>query len=361
MARRRRTLESIEMNIEFWKNKKVFVTGHTGFKGSWLCLWLQHMEAQVFGYALTPPTTPNNFTESDVASGMTSFIGDTRDYNTLLDQMQTFSPDIVLHLAAQPLVRESYINPRDTIETNVMGTTNVFEAIRHTPSVKSVVNVTTDKCYENKEWPWGYREDEAMGGYDPYSVSKGCSELITSAYRRSFFNNGVALASARAGNVIGGGDWAADRIVPDALKGFGSATPVEVRYPNAIRPWQHVLEPLSGYLTLAEELYTNGQKHATAYNFGPVDEDAQPVRWILNTMANTWGSDATWFHNNTKQPHEAHYLKLDISKAKAYLNWTPRWNLNTALDMTVQWHKSWLANNDMKKVCISQIKHYIKR
>ena len=217
MARRRRTLESIEMNIEFWKNKKVFVTGHTGFKGSWLCLWLQHMEAQVFGYALTPPTTPNNFTESDVARGMTSFIGDTRDYNTLLDQMQTFSPDIVLHLAAQPLVRESYINPRDTIETNVMGTTNVFEAIRHTPSVKSVVNVTTDKCYENKEWPWGYREDEAMGGYDPYSVSKGCSELITSAYRRSFFNNGVALASARAGNVIGGGDWAADRIVPDAL------------------------------------------------------------------------------------------------------------------------------------------------
>jgi|TARA_R110000772_G_scaffold145023_2_gene254839 CDP-glucose 4,6-dehydratase len=349
------------MNIEFWKNKKVFVTGHTGFKGSWLCLWLQHMEADVCGYALAPPTSPNNFTEAKVANGMASFIGDTRDYNTLLDQMQKFSPDIVIHLAAQPLVRESYINPRHTIETNVMGTTNVFEAIRHTPSVKSVVNVTTDKCYENREWAWGYREDEAMGGYDPYSASKGCSELITSAYRRSFFNSGIAIASARAGNVIGGGDWAADRIVPDALKGFGSNTPVEVRFPNAIRPWQHVLEPLSGYLTLAEELYTNGQKHATSYNFGPVDEDAKPVQWILDTMASTWGDGATWFHTNIEHPHEAHYLKLDISKAKAYLNWTPKWNLNIALEMTVQWHKSWLANNDMQKECISQINDYINQ
>lgn len=356
----RRTLEGMEMNVEFWKNKKVFVTGHTGFKGSWLCLWLQHMEAEVFGYALTPPTDTNNFTESNVANGMNSFIGDTRDYDTLLQQMQMFNPDIVIHLAAQPLVRESYINPKDTIEINVLGTVNVLEAIRHTPSVKSVVNVTTDKCYENKEWPWGYREDEAMGGYDPYSASKGCSELVTSAYRRSFFNNNAALASARAGNVIGGGDWAADRIVPDALRGFQSSTPVEVRYPNAIRPWQHVLEPLSGYLTLAEELYTSGQVHATAYNFGPVDEDARPVQWILDTMVNTWGNGAEWFHNNIEQPHEAHYLKLDISKAKTYLNWKPRWNLNTALEMTVQWHKSWLAKDDMQAVCISQIENYMK-
>jgi|TARA_B110000285_G_scaffold26177_1_gene25268 CDP-glucose 4,6-dehydratase len=340
------------MNTAFWKNKKVFVTGHTGFKGSWICLWLQHMEAQVFGYALTPPTITNNFTESDVANGMTSFIGDTRDYNTLLDQMQTFSPDVVIHMAAQPLVRESYIIPRDTIETNVMGTTNVFEAARHVLSVKTIVNVTTDKCYENREWPWGYREDEAMGGHDPYSASKGCSELITSAYRRSFFNDGVSLASARAGNVIGGGDWAEDRIVPDILRSFTSNSTVDVRYPDAIRPWQHVLEPLAGYLLLAEKLYTNDQEFASSWNFGPEDADAQPVRYILDYL------HANWNKLPSEHLHEAHYLKLDISKAKTFLKWKPRWNLNVALDATLDWHNAWINKEDMKQFSITQIENY---
>lgn len=349
-----RTLEEM-VNKEFWKDKKVFVTGHTGFKGSWLSIWLQHLGAEVCGYSLDAPTEPNNFTVSRTSANMLSILDDTRNRDSVFRVMQKFKPEVVFHLAAQPLVRESYSDPFTTYETNVMGTLNVLDAARQTPSVKSIVNVTTDKCYENKEWPWGYRENEPMGGYDPYSSSKGCSELLTSAFKRSY---DMPLASARAGNVIGGGDWANDRIVPDTLAAFSKNKPVVVRYPDAIRPWQHVLEPLSGYLTLAEKLYDNN-KYADSWNFGPNEDDAKPVRYILDYMKDKWSSNADWRTDGGNHPHEAHYLKLDIGKAKTYLNWHPRWSLNKALDATIEWHKSWLEGKNMQDVSIEQIKNYM--
>ena len=345
----------VMVNQEFWKDKKVFITGHTGFKGSWLSIWLQHMGAEVCGYSLDSPTEPNNFTISSVSAQMLSVIDDTRNRDAVFRVMQNFEPEIVFHLAAQPLVRESYTDPFTTYETNVMGTLNVLDAARQTPSVKSIVNVTTDKCYENREWAWGYREDEPMGGYDPYSSSKGCSELLTSAFKRSY---DMPLASARAGNVIGGGDWAADRIVPDTLRAFSKNENVVVRYPDAIRPWQHVLEPLSGYLLLAERVYED-KKYCDAWNFGPNDDDAKPVRDILDHMKATWGEGVDWETDGGEHPHEAHYLKLDISKAKTYLNWHPRWTLAQALDATVEWHKAWLNNENMREVTIKQINRYM--
>ena len=347
-------------NPTFWRGKRVFLTGHTGFKGSWLSLWLQSMGAEVYGLALTPPTTPNLFTVAQVASGMaSSTLGDIRDLVTVQKAMQASQPDIVIHMAAQPLVRLSYVEPVETYATNVMGTVHVLESARHTPSVKAVVMVTTDKCYENKEWLWGYREDEPMGGHDPYSNSKGCSELVTSAYRRSFLQGqGIAVASARAGNVIGGGDWAADRLVPDILRAFEQNQPVIIRNPHATRPWQHVLEPLSGYLTLAEHLYTDGQAFAEGWNFGPKDDDAQPVQWIVEHMVNSWGNGASWQQDGGTHPHEANYLKLDISKAKARLGWQPRWALQQALQASVDWHQKWLAGTDMKAVTLDQINQY---
>ena len=343
------------VNKEFWQDRKVFITGHTGFKGSWLSIWLQHMGAEVCGYSLDAPTEPNNFIVSKTSSGMLSIINDTRNRNAVFRVMQEFKPEVIFHLAAQPLVRESYQDPFNTYETNVMGTLNVLDAARQTPSVKSIVNVTTDKCYENKEWAWGYREDEPMGGYDPYSSSKGCSELLTSAFKRSY---DMPLASARAGNVIGGGDWAADRIVPDTLKAFSKNVNVVVRYPDAIRPWQHVLEPLSGYLLLAERVYED-KKYCDAWNFGPNDDDAKPVRDILDHIKAIWGKGVDWKADGGEHPHEAHYLKLDISKAKTYLDWYPRWSLHDALDATVEWHKAWLDNKDMRTVTISQIDRYM--
>lgn len=339
----------------FWQGKKVLITGHTGFKGSWLTTWLKHLGADVVGYSLQPPTEPNNFEVSKVVRNIKSIYGDTRDLLHLTKVVKDTQPEIVFHLAAQPLVRLSYDDPVLTYTTNVIGTINVLEACRATSSVKSIVNVTTDKCYENKEWPYPYREHEPMGGYDPYSSSKGCSELITSAYRRSY---NMPLASARAGNVIGGGDWATDRIVPDALRAFGENKNVVVRYPEAIRPWQHVLEPLSGYLLLAQKVY-NDIKFADGWNFGPVDEDAKSVREILDYMKEKWGNSVDWIHDKQDHPHEAHYLKLDISKAKTYLNWTPRWRLNTALDATIEWHKAWLEGKDMESVAIQQINTYM--
>ena len=348
----------------FWHGKKVFLTGHTGFKGSWLTLWLQALGARVTGFALAPDTTPNLFTLGRVEDGIESIIGDIRDRALLTEAMKSAIPDIVIHMAAQPLVRESYVTPVETYETNVMGTVHVLDAIRQVPGVRSVVIVTTDKCYENREWEWGYRENEAMGGYDPYSSSKGCAELVTSAYRNSFFNpatyskHGVAVASGRAGNVIGGGDWAADRLIPDIMRAISRGETVNIRNPHAIRPWQHVLEPLSGYLILAERLYTDGPRFADAWNFGPNDSDAQPVQAIVERLTSQWGDGARWSLDGGEHPHEATFLKLDCSKARARLGWRPRWDLNHTLDSIVAWYKAAARNEDVKAVTLAQIDKY---
>ena len=347
------------VNTNFWNGKRVFLTGHTGFKGSWLSLWLQSMGVDLHGLALRPPTTPALFDEAGVGAGMSSTIGDIRDYKTVHDAVKACQPDIIIHMAAQPLVRYSYHAPIETYATNVMGAVHVLEAARQVGTAKAIVNVTTDKCYENKEWVWGYREDEPMGGYDPYSNSKGCSELVTSAYRRSFFQqSGIALASARAGNVIGGGDWATDRLVPDILRAFEKSQPVVIRNPHATRPWQHVLEPLSGYLMLAERLYGDGQMFAEGWNFGPHEEDARPVQWIVENLVEAWGGGASWELDGGVHPHEANYLKLDISKAKNKLSWQPRWNLATALANITDWHHHWLAKGDVQSKCLQQINDF---
>jgi CDP-glucose 4,6-dehydratase len=352
------------MNSGFWHGKRVLLTGHTGFKGSWLSLWLQSKGANVVGYALTPPTNPSLFEVANVSSGMTSIIGDIRDLAHLQTVFTEHEPEIVIHMAAQPLVRYSYIEPVETYSTNVMGTVNLLEAVRQTKSVKAVVNVTTDKCYENREWAWGYRENEAMGGFDPYSSSKGCAELVTAAFRNSYFHpekyqiHGVAIATGRAGNVIGGGDWAQDRLIPDTMRAIVSGQPVNIRSPHSIRPWQHVLEPLSGYLLLAQRLYGEGPAFAEAWNFGPNDDDAKPVDWILDKLINTWGEGASWKLDKGEHPHEAHYLKLDCSKAKSRLRWQPKWSLANAIEEICVWHKAHSAGADMRAMCLHQIKQY---
>lgn len=331
------------MNPGFWAGKRIFLTGHTGFKGSWLSLWLQQLGAQVTGYALQPPTNPSLFESAKVAEGMKSVFGDIRDLSALKKAMGEAKPEIVIHLAAQSLVRESYNFPVETYEINVMGTVHLLEAVRQTPGVKAVVVVTTDKCYENREWAWGYRENDPMGGFDVYSNSKGCVELVSAAYRSSFFNpqsyqtHGVAVATARAGNVIGGGDWAKDRLIPDILSAFESGRPVLIRSPHSIRPWQHALEPLRGYLTLAEKLYLDGPLYAEAWNFGPQDEDNLPVEWLVKRLAELWGKGAQWQIDKGEHPHEAAFLKLDISKARTRLNWHPTLRLDKALSLTVDW------------------------
>ncbi|HEY5590039.1 MAG TPA: CDP-glucose 4,6-dehydratase [Paludibacter sp.] len=347
-----------------YKDRKVLITGHTGFKGSWLSLILHKLGADVYGYALDPPTNPSLFVEAKIDELMTSFIGDIRDYDKLLKVMHQVQPEIVIHMAAQPLVRESYKIPVETYSINVMGTVHLLEACRHNESVKAIVNVTTDKCYENREWHWGYRENEPMGGYDPYSNSKGCSELVTSAYRNSYFNpskykeHGIALASARAGNVIGGGDWADDRLIPDFIRAISSGKEVKIRSPYAIRPWQHVLEPLTGYLTLAAKLYTERAKYAEGWNFGPNDEDAKNVEWITKTICDFWGEGASFSIDTNPQPHEANYLKLDCSKSKAELGWIPKWNIQTTLQSIVDWNKSFANGDNMRVVTEQQIDQY---
>lgn len=357
-------MESLDMNASFWLGKRVFVTGHTGFKGGWLSLWLQQLGATVTGFALPPSTQPCLFRVADVASGMVSIIGDIRDGPALTRAMQQAQPDIVIHMAAQPLVRRSYADPVETYSTNVMGTVHLLEAVRQCATVRAVVNVTTDKCYENKEWIWAYRENEAMGGYDPYSSSKGCAELVTSAYRNSFFNpdkyseHGVALASARAGNVIGGGDWSADRLIPDILSAFAQRQPVVIRSPQAVRPWQHVMEPLQGYLTLAESLFLDGTSCAEAFNFGPRSDDAKPVSWVVQKMAELWGEGSTWEIDAGKHPHEAHLLSLDITKAAHRLNWRPKLKLAEALQLTVDWARSHQRNVNMRALTLDQINRY---
>ncbi len=348
------------MDPGFWRGKRVLLTGHTGFKGSWLSLWLQSMGVELAGLALAPPTEPNLFGIARVGEGMSSSIGDIRGASTVSRLMTEFRPEIVIHMAAQPLVRYSYREPVETYATNVMGTVHVLEAVRQSGSVRCVVNVTTDKCYENREWDWGYRENEAMGGHDPYSSSKGCAELVTSAYRRSFLQDaGIALASARAGNVIGGGDWAEDRLIPDMLRAFERDSVVVIRSPGATRPWQHVLEPLSGYLVLAERLYSEGPGFAEGWNFGPEDSDARAVSWIVERLARHWGGDVGWKLFDGPVPHEAHYLKLDTSKARNRLGWRPSWDLETALSMIVSWHREWLSKHDMRSVCLQQIDQYM--
>lgn len=353
------------MNPNFWQGKRVFLTGHTGFKGSWLSLWLQEMGAIVKGYSLPAPTTPSLFEEARVWEGMKTEEGDIRDFTHLRQSMHEFKPEIVFHMAAQPLVRLSYDEPMETYSTNVMGTVYLLEAVKQVGGVKAVVNITSDKCYENREWVWGYREDEPMGGYDPYSNSKGCAELVASSYRQSFFNSdryeehGCALASVRAGNVIGGGDWAKDRLIPDILQAFTSKEKVEIRSPYAIRPWQHVLEPLSGYIVIAEKLYTDGPEFAEGWNFGPKEDDAQPVEKIVNQLTKLWGEGAQWLLSQEVHPHEAHYLKLDCSKARMRLNWQPVWNLETTLDKIVKWQKAWLNGEDIKAYTINEIKEYM--
>ena len=364
MASRQSAVEGVGVNPSFWQGKKVLVTGHTGFKGSWLSLWLQAMGAEVTGYALAPPTNPSLFEVAEVGLGMTSIIGDIRDLDKLQAVFAEYQPEIVIHMAAQPLVRYSYQNPVETYSTNVMGTVNLLEAVRNTTGVKAVVNITTDKCYENREWAWGYRENEPMGGYDPYSNSKGCAELVSAAYRSSFFNadtytqHGVALATVRAGNVIGGGDWAQDRLIPDILAAFEQGKLVDIRNPHAIRPWQHVMEPLRGYLTLAEQLYVQGSSFAEGWNFGPNEEDARPVGWIVEQMAALWGNEAQWQIDTGEHPHEAHYLKLDISKARSRLDWHPALRLNDALKLIIDWSKQRQAGANVRQLTLAQINHY---
>jgi CDP-glucose 4,6-dehydratase len=350
----------------FWNGKKVFLTGHTGFKGAWLSLWLQQLGAEVTGYALDPPTDPSIFALCGVGELVDSVIGDVRDGAKLSATLLQAAPEIVIHMAAQPLVRDSYRIPVETYAVNVMGTVNLLEAVRNCPGVKAVVNVTTDKCYENKEWAWGYRESEPMGGYDPYSSSKGCAELVTAAYRQSFFSSSPgqpgpcspAVATARAGNVIGGGDWACDRLIPDCIGALLQGESIRIRNPHSIRPWQHVLEPLSGYLLLAQQLYQQGQKFASGWNFGPVDDDARPVEWIVQKMCAKWGDGASYRIDQGEHPHEAHYLKLDCSKARTELGWQPRWSLETALDKIVHWTLAYQENSPMRQVCLDQIAQY---
>ena len=351
----------------FWNGKRVFLTGHTGFKGGWLSLWLASMGAKVTGYALTPNTVPNFFDVVKVASDLElSHIADIRDLEKLQKAMAGARPDIVIHMAAQPLVRYSYTNPVETYATNVMGTVHVLESIRSLDCVRAAVIVTTDKCYENKEWAWGYRENEPMGGHDPYSNSKGCAELVTSAYRQSYFSpekyaqHKVAIASARAGNVIGGGDWSEDRLIPDAIKAFEAKKSLMIRNPLSTRPWQHVLEPLSGYLVLAQALYQEGSKFDGGWNFGPRDEDARSVQEVVNLLIKNWGSIASCTQDQGEQPHESHSLKLDCSKARQYLNWAPKWSLEQAIEKITEWQHGFQNQVDMKKLSQEQIKIYLK-
>ncbi len=353
------------VNPTFWSGKRVFLTGHTGFKGGWLSLWLSAIGAKVTGYALAPNTTPNFFSATKIVEHLEqSYIADIRDLETLRKAMADTRPEIVIHMAAQPIVRYSYANPVETYATNVMGTVHTLESIRPLNSVRAVVVVTSDKCYENKEWPWGYRENEPMGGHDPYSNSKGCAELVTSAYRHSFFpvqkyaTHHIAIASARAGNVIGGGDWSEDRLIPDAIRAMEAQQTLIIRHPHATRPWQHVLEPLSGYLVLAQSLYEQGTRFDGSWNFGPRDDDTRSVQEILNLLIQKWGSAMRWAQAQTEQPHEAHFLKLDCSKARQYLGWVPRWSLEQAIENITQWQQAYQQKLNMHAVSLKQIEAY---
>lgn len=345
----------------FWQGRSVFVTGHTGFKGGWLTLWLQAMGAEVTGFSLPPPTDPSLFELARIGSGIRSHCGDVRDLPALRQAMETARPEVVFHLAAQPLVRASYHDPVGTYGTNVLGTVHLLEAVRHVPSVRSVVIISSDKCYENKEWCWPYNETHTLGGHDPYSNSKACAELVVDAFRNSYFppdrhaGHGVAIATARAGNVIGGGDWSADRLVPDVFRALREGRPVVLRNPTATRPWQHVLEPLSGYLLLAEGLHTQGTRFSGAWNFGPSDYANRTVCWVVETLCTLWGDSATWLCTDEHRLHEAQLLQVDSSKARSALGWAPRLDPRTALVWTTDWIRAWAEQGDLRQVCLDQI------
>jgi CDP-glucose 4,6-dehydratase len=349
----------MDVTPSFWRGRRVLVTGHTGFKGTWLSLWLTSMGAEVVGLANGVPTEPSLFDLARVGDLLETADIDVRDADAVRHTVERARPEVVLHLAAQPLVRASFDDPRATYEVNVMGTVNVLEAVRRAGNVRVAINVTSDKCYENREWEWAYREDEPMGGHDPYSSSKGASELVTSAYRRSFFSapDGPRVASARAGNVIGGGDWGADRLIPDLMRGALAGKPVEVRNPGATRPWQHVLNPLSGYLVLAQRLWDDPGA-ATAWNFGPAEEDARPVGWIVDRLAELWPGGVAWERSTGGQGHEARYLKVDSARTRATLGWAPRWGLSEALASIVEWYAALRRSENMRRVTLGQLEAF---
>jgi len=352
------------MTDTFWNNRRVFLTGHTGFKGAWLSIWLHLRGAHVTGYALEPPTGPSLFDLAQVGDITESIIGDIRNADRLAQALAAAEPEVVIHMAAQPLVRESYRNPAETYSTNVMGTVNLLEAVRLSGRRMAVLNVTTDKCYHNMEWGWGYRENEPLGGLDPYSSSKACSELVTTAYRHSFFNperyaeHGIALASARAGNVVGGGDWAADRLIPDCIRALLQGEPIILRYPHAVRPWQHVLEPLSGYLFLARHLVEKGGAYAEAWNFGPSADDVITVEAVVREICRQWGDGARYESDDETHPHEAHCLTLDSSKARSRLGWQPRWTIGDTVSRIMEWTRVYREKGNMREECFRQIREY---
>jgi CDP-glucose 4,6-dehydratase len=351
------------MNPDFWRRKKVFLTGHTGFKGSWMSLWLQNLDAEVIGYSLAPPTEPNLYELADVEKGMESIRGDVLDLEHLRRAVREHRPEIVFHLAAQSLVRRSYDDPIGTYATNVLGTAHVLDAVRDVPAVRSIVIVTSDKCYENRGDQRAYRESDRLGGADPYSSSKAAAEIVTSAYRKSFFasakdETAVGVASARAGNVIGGGDWGADRLIPDVMRAILDGRDLLIRHPQAVRPWQHVLEPVSGYLTLAEKLWQEPERFSESWNFGPNESETLSVSTLLECLRELWGPGLSWQFDDGAHPHEAHYLSLDCTKSKAELGWEPRWNLNSALEATVQWYKAYQSHQDVRLLAQEQIRSY---
>ena len=343
----------------FWRGKRVFLTGHTGFKGAWLALWLQRLGAEVTGFALAP-LSPSLCEAAGIERLVTSVRGDICDRPALDTAMAEASPEIVIHMAAQALVRRSYEDPIETVATNVLGTAHVLEAARQAGGVQAIVCVTTDKCYENREWDWAYREDDALGGHDPYSASKACAEIMTSAWRRSFFGAGhpIAAATARAGNVIGGGDWASDRLIPDCIRAFSRGETVSIRNPRSTRPWQHVLEPLCGYLLLAEQLSVSGEAFARAWNFGPVLEDVQPVASVVEELARAWGAGAKWQLAGSEHPHEAHFLAVDPSLARSRLGWRPRLRLAEALQWTGAWYSNHSRGRDAAGLMADDIGNY---
>ena len=352
------------MNKKFWNKKKVFLTGHTGFKGSWLSLWLQKLNAEVIGFSKDIPTNPSLFELANIEDGMNSIIGNICDYNKLEKSIKEHQPEIVIHMAAQAILRESYNNPIETYATNVMGTVNLLETIRKIGSVKVILNVTTDKCYEPNKSSEGYVETDRLGGYDPYSNSKACSELLTSSFRNSFFNpkehhkHGISLASCRAGNVIGGGDWGKDRLIPDIMRGILNNEIIRIRNPSSTRPWQYVLDPLNGYLTLAEKLWSFGSKFSEGWNFGPQEKNEKSVKWIVEKLTYQWSKNIKWDIDNSVNPHEENYLRLNCKKANSKLGWMPKLNLEQGLEWTIKWYKEYQQNNNMKEITEHQIEEF---